>query len=326
MGPMRYALIAAGIALGLAMPPVPASAESKYPDRPIRIVVPFAAGGATDVLARLIAERITGPLGQSVVVENQPGAGGNVGANAVAKSAPDGYTILMGAVNTHSVSPALYGKLPYDPMKDFAPVAFVTSLPNVLVVNPQKTKSTTTREFIVEAKSRQMTFASSGHGTSVHLSGEIFKAAIGADLVHVPYRGAGPALNDLLAGQVDLMFDTLATSLPHIQAGTLRALGVTSLTRATAAPEIPTMSESGVPGFEAVAWFALFAPSKTPEAITERLNQEVRRAIDTPELRQRIIALGGEVKSMNRDELAAFVVQDNAKWAEVVRKTGVKVP
>jgi tripartite-type tricarboxylate transporter receptor subunit TctC len=303
------------------------SQPATYPSRPVRIIVPFTAGGTTDIFARLVAEKLSGALGQQFIIDNRGGAGGNIGTDAVAKAEPDGYTLVMGTVGTHAINASLYAKMPYDPLKDFAPVAYVAGVPNLMVVSPKKVKATTVQEFIAEAKATPNKFnmASSGNGTSIHLSGELFKQMTGVEMPHVPYRGSGPAVNDLIGGQVDVMFDNLPSSIEQVRAGNLRALAVTSAKRSPAVPDMPTLAESGLPDFEASSWFALFAPKGTPPEITSRLNQEVRKALETPELQKRFADLGGEIKPMSPDELMTYVKAEHEKWAKVVKASGAKV-
>ena len=302
-----------------------ALAQDAYPTRPVCLVVPFAPGGTTDIFARLIGEKLTQALGKPVVIENRGGAGGNIGADAVAKARSDGYTLLMGTVGTHAINASLYENMPYDPLTDFAPVAYAAGVPNIMVVSPKVVKATNVQEFIAEAKeSGKFNFASSGNGSSIHLTGELFKQVTGLNMTHVPYRGSGPAINDLIGGQVQVMFDNLPSSIQHVRAGTLRALAVTSASRSPALPDLPTLAESGLAGFEATSWFALFAPKGTPAEIITKLNAEVRKALDTPELKRRIEDLGGEIKSMSPDELMAYVRQEHAKWANVVKTSGAK--
>ncbi|MBF9194672.1 Bug family tripartite tricarboxylate transporter substrate binding protein [Microvirga terrestris] len=298
-----------------------------YPTRPVRLIVPFTPGGTTDIFARLVGEKLSQSLGQQFVIENRGGAGGNIGADAVAKAEPDGYMLVMGTVGTHAINPSLYAKMPYDALTDFAPVAYVAGVPNLMVVSPKKVKATTVQEFIAEAKATpgKFTMASSGNGTSIHLSGELFKQMTGVEMPHVPYRGSGPAVNDLIGGQVDVMFDNLPSSIEHVRAGNLRALAVTSSKRSPALPDQPTLAEAGLPQFEATSWFALFAPKGTPPEITNKLNQEVRKALETPELQKRFADLGGEIKPMSPDELMAYVGAEHEKWAKVVKASGAKV-
>ena len=316
--------LAVGIIAGLALAG-PVKAQD-YPSKPIRLVVPFAAGGATDVLARLVGERLTASLGQQVVVDNRPGAGGNIGSDLVARAEPDGYTILMGAVGTHAINPSLYPKMPYDPVKDFAPVTLVASVPNVLVVNPE-VPANSVQELIdlAKAKPGELNFASSGNGTSIHLSGELFKAMTGTDIVHVPYKGSGPAVTDLLGGQVQMMFDNMPSSLPHVKAGKLRALGVTSAKRSPALPEVPTIAEAGVPGYDATSWFGILAPAGTPEPVVTRLQGAIVQALGEPEMRQRMADLGAEPVGDTPAEFGQFIAAEIAKWAKVVNDAGVKL-
>ena len=323
---MRRILCGAAAILSVLAVAGGAAAQPAYPNRPVRVVVPFAAGGTTDIFARLIADKLGATLGQQFIVENRGGAGGNIGTDAVAKAQPDGYTLVMGTVGTHAINASLYAKMPYDPLTDFEPVAYAAGVPNLMVVSPRNVKATTVKDFIAEAKGdRKFNMASSGNGTSIHLSGELFKQIAGVELVHVPYRGSGPAVNDLVGGQVDVMFDNLPSSIEQVRAGNLRALAVTSAARSPAVPDMPTLAESGMPGFEASSWFALFAPKGTPAAITEKLNAEVRRALEQPELKARFADLGGELKPMSRDELMAYVRAEHAKWSEVVKRSGAKV-
>jgi tripartite-type tricarboxylate transporter receptor subunit TctC len=318
------AAIGAAVALGLSSA---AFAQSSYPNRPVRVIVPFAAGGTTDIFARLIADKLSQSLGQQFIIENRGGAGGNIGADAVAKAAPDGYTLVMGTVGTHAINASLYSKMPYDPLTDFEPVAFAAGVPNLMVVNPRNVKATNVKDFIAEARasSKKFNMASSGNGTSIHLSGELFKQTTGVEMPHVPYRGSGPAINDLVGGQVDVMFDNLPSSIEQAKAGNLRALAVTSAQRSPALPDVPTLAESGLPGFEASSWFALFAPKGTPAEITEKLNADVRKAIDGEELKRRFAELGGEIKLMSRQELKDYVRVEHAKWAQVVKASGAKL-
>lgn len=298
-----------------------------YPNRPVRVIVPFAAGGTTDIFARFVADKLSQSLGQQFIIENRGGAGGNIGADAVAKAPPDGYTLVMGTVGTHAINASLYARMPYDPLTDFAPVAFTAGVPNLMVVNPKTVKATNVKDFIVEAKAatKKFNMASSGNGTSIHLSGEMFKQATGVEMPHVPYRGSGPAINDLVGGQVEVMFDNLPSSIEQAKAGNLRALAVTSATRSPALPDVPTLAESGLPGFEASSWFALFAPKGTPAEITTKLNAEVVKALQTPELKARFAELGGEIKLMSPDELMAYVRAEHAKWAATVKAAGVRL-
>ena len=317
-------LIAGATLLGAALP---AMAQGAYPNRPVRLIVPFAAGGTTDIFARFVADRLSQSLGQQFIVENRGGAGGNIGTDAVAKSPPDGYTLVMGTVGTHAINASLYAKMPFDPLTDFEPVAFTAGVPNLMVVNPKNVKATTVKDFIAEAKAapKKFNMASSGNGTSIHLSGELFKQMTGVEMPHVPYRGSGPAINDLVGGQVDVMFDNLPSCIEQARAGNLRAIAVTSARRSPALPDVPTLAESGLPGFEASSWFALFAPKGTPKEITAKLNAEVVKALGTPELQKRFADLGGDIRLMSPDELMAYVRSEHAKWANVVKASGARL-
>lgn len=314
----------AAFAFGIASSAGAQPAAQNYPNKPIRIVVTFTSGGAPDILARLIGERLTATWGQPVIVENKPGAGGNIGADFVAKSPADGYTIVVGTVGTHAINGALYSKMPYDMTKDFAPVTLLASTPNMLVVH-NEVPAKTLQEFISFGKKEgKMTFASSGSGTSIHVSGELFKMQTGIDMTHVPYKGRASALPDLLGGRVTMMFDNMPSSLPLVREGKLRALAVTSLKRAAAAPDIPTIAESGLPGFEAVSWFALFAPAGTPQPVVDKLQAEVAKLLKSPEGAKRLTDIGLEPIGSTPDELAAYQRAEITKWAKVVRDSGAK--
>jgi tripartite-type tricarboxylate transporter receptor subunit TctC len=297
-----------------------------FPNKPIRIVVPFPAGGTTDVLARAAAQKLTDTLGQPALVDNRPGAGGNIGAELVAKSPPDGYTLLMGTVGTHAINPALYPKLPYDHVRDFAPVILVAGVPNVLVVNPSLPVNSV-QELVAYAKANpgKLNFASSGSGTSIHLSGELFKTAAGLSMTHVPYKGSSPALMDLIGGQVQLMFDNLPSALPQIKAGKLKALGVTSRERAPALPDVPTIAESGFPGFEASSWFGLLAPAGTPQPVIAKLNVEVAKWLASPEAKEKLLAQGANAAGGTPEDFAKHIAAETAKWQKVVKESGAKV-
>ena len=297
-----------------------------YPSKPVRFVVPFAPGGTTDVLARLVGEKLSASLGQQFVIDNKPGAGGNIGTAQVAKAEPDGYTILMGTVGTHAINASIYPSLPYDPVGDFAPVTLVATVPNVLVVNPELPAGSVA-ELIALAKEKpgELNFASSGNGTSIHLSGELFKSMTGVDIVHVPYKGSGPAMVDLLGGQVQMMFDNLPSSAPQIAAGKLRPLGVTSKERSPTLPDLPTIAEAGVPGYEALSWFGVLAPAGTPDAIVATLQAEIAGVLADPAMRQRFAELGAVPVGGTPAEFATLIGTETAKWAEVVKNAGIKL-
>ena len=298
-----------------------------YPDRPIRLIAPFPAGGLADVLARAVGDEMSKTLGQPVIVENRAGAGGNTGADAVAKAAPDGYTLLMGTVGTHAINSSLYAKMPYDHVKDFAPVILVAGVPNVLEVNPSVPVNSM-QELIAYAKANpgKLNFASSGSGTSIHLSAEMFKVMTGVQMAHVPYKGSAPALADLMGGQVQLMFDNLPSSLALIKAGKLKPLAVTSLTRSSALPDVPTVAESGLPGFEASSWFGLLAPAGTPKEIVTKLNGEVAKWLATPDAREKLAAQGAIASTaLTPEDFAKHIGTETTKWAKVVKDSGAKV-
>jgi tripartite-type tricarboxylate transporter receptor subunit TctC len=304
-----------------------ALAQAPYPSRPIRIVVPFPAGGTTDILARAVAVKLTETTGQPAVVDNRPGAGGNIGAELVAKSAPDGYTFLMGTVGTHAINPSLYAKMPYDHVKDFAPVILVAGVPNVLVINPSLPVNSV-QELIayIKANPGKVNFASSGSGTSIHLSGELFKTMTGTQITHVPYKGSAPALQDLVGGQVQIMFDNLPSSLALIKGGKLKALAVTSLERSSALPDVPTVAESGLPGFEASSWFGLLAPAGTPKEAIAKINGEVAKWLATPEAKEKLASQGAIAASgLTPDDFAKHIATETTKWNKVVKESGAKV-
>ena len=322
--------LAMALATMLLLPTL-AAAQATWPSKPIRLVVPFAAGGTTDILARALAPELQKALGQPVVVDNKPGAGGNSGAAEVAKSTPDGHTLLMGTVGTHAINAALYPKMPFDPVKDFAPVTLMAGVPNVLVLNPalaQKYGINSVADFIRVAKANPGKFnmASSGNGTSIHLAGELFKSMTGTYMVHFPYRGSGPALIDLIGGSMDLMFDNLPSALPQIKAGKLKALAVTSAQRSAALPDLPTIAEAGpVKGFDASSWFGLFAPAGTPADIVNRLQQETAKALQSPALKERLLSQGAIPGGEPPAEFAKFIAAETRKWAQVVKASGAKV-
>ena len=326
----RTLLAAAAAAAGLL--PALGHAQAGWPSKPLRIVVPFAAGGTTDILARALAPELQKALGQPVVVDNKPGAGGNTGAAEVARS-NDGHTILMGTVGTHGINQSLYPKLPYDPIKDFAPITLVAAVPNVLVFNPAKAQQlgiNSVQDLIRVAKANpgKLNMASSGNGTSIHLAGELFKSMTGSFMLHFPYHGSGPALLDLMGGNVDLMFDNLPSSMPHIKAGKLKAIAVTSAKRSEALPDLPTIEEAGGPslkGYEASSWFGLLAPSSMPAEQVALLQRETAKALALPAIKERLASQGAIPSGMPSKDFAALIASETRKWAQVVKSSGAKV-
>lgn len=324
-------LALAALALAAAGLAGPALAQSGWPTKPVRIVVPFAPGGTTDILARALAPELSKAFGQSFVVENRAGAGGNIGADVVAKSAPDGYTLLMGTVGTHGINKSLYSKMPYDPQKDFVPITLVAGVPNVMVVNAEKAAArniNTVNDFIKYARANpgKLNMASSGNGTSIHLAGELFKSMSGVFMTHFPYGGSGPALLGLIGGDMDVMFDNLPSSMPHIKAGKLKALAVTSSQRSAALPDVPTVEQAaGLKGFEASSWFGLLAPAGTPADIVNRVQQETAKALATPAMKERLLAQGAIPSGNTPAEFAKLIDAEIRKWAPVVKTSGAKV-
>lgn len=297
-----------------------------YPVKAVKMIVPFPAGGTTDILGRIVAQKLSERLGQPFIIDNRGGAGGNIGADVVAKSAPDGYTLLVGTVGTNAINASIYAKMPYDTVKDFVPIGLIAAVPNVLVVHPS-VPARTVKELIdlLKSKPGEINFASSGNGTSIHLSGELFKTMAGVRMNHIPYKGSAPALTDLIGGQVQLMFDNLPSSMPHIKAGKLRALAVTSLKRSAARPDLPTIAEAALPGFDASSWFALFAPAGTPKEIVGKLNSELNTILQLADVREKFAAQGAEPTEFTPEQFAAFTQAELTKWARVVKESGAKV-
>ena len=305
--------------------------QPAWPVKPVKIVVPFAPGGTTDILARAMAPELSKAFGQTFIVENKAGAGGNLGADIVAKSAADGYTILMGTVGTHGINVALYDKMSFDPEKDFAPITLIAGVPNVMVMNAEKAKQlniNSVADFIKVAKASpgKLNMASSGNGTSIHLAGELFKSMSSTYLVHFPYRGSGPALLDLVGGTMDVMFDNLPSALPHIKSGKLKALAVTSSQRSAVLPDVPTVEEAGnLKGFDASSWFGLLAPAGTPADIVNRLQQESAKAMNNPAVKEKLLAQGAIPGGNTPAEFSKMIAAEIKKWAQVVKVSGAKV-
>jgi tripartite-type tricarboxylate transporter receptor subunit TctC len=327
----RRAALAASAAIAFAA--TPSWAQSTWPNKPVRIVVPFAAGGTTDILARAIAPELSKAFGQQFIVDNRAGAGGNVGAEIVARAPNDGYTLLMGTVGTHGINRALYPKLPFDPIKDFVPVTLVAAVPNVMEMNADKAKALSIRnvqDFIKYAKANpgKLNMASSGSGTSIHLAGELFKSMTGTFMTHIPYKGSGPALLDLVGGSADVMFDNLPSSMAQIKGGKLTPLAVTSAQRSPALPDLPTVEEAGGPalkGYEASSWFGLLAPAGTSPDIVNRIQQEVAKSLATPAIKEKMLAQGAIPSGNTPADFTKLIASEHVKWAKVVKDSGAKV-
>ena len=316
----RFLLVAVGAVfttLAMAQP---------YPAKPIKIVAPSTPGDAPDVIARLIADKLSPALGQQVVVENRPGAGGVVGSDYVAKAAPDGYTLIMGNAGSHGINAAVYAKLPYDIQRDFEPVSQVAVAPNVMVINPS-VPANSVAEFIAYAKANpgKLSYASGGNGSSAHMSMELFKSMSGIDIQHVPYKGSSPALTDVVSGQVVAFIGNMPPTVPLIKAGKLKALAVTTKSRSALMPELPTITEAGLPGFETVAWFGVLAPAGTPPEVVNRLSAEIAKIAKSPEMREKLVAMGAEPVGSTPDEFKAVIDRDIAKWKPLAQKVGIKV-
>ena len=311
---------AAALACGCAM--AAASAQG-YPTRPITIIVPFSAGGTTDILARIVGQGLTTELGQSVIVDNKPGAGGNIGASLAAKAQPDGYTLFMGTVGTHAINQALYKKMPFDPVKDFAPLTRVATVPNLLVAHPSQPFKTV-KEVIAYAKAHpgDVTYGSPGSGSSPHVSGALFQSLTGAQITHVPYKGSAPAMSDLLGGQIAVMFDNMPSAIQHVRSGKLRPIAVTTAKRSPELPDVPTIAEAGVPGYEATSWFGMFAPAATPKPVLDKLHAALVKVLGQPEVKKKIAEQGGDPVAETPAQFAAFIKAESAKWGKVVKESG----
>jgi tripartite-type tricarboxylate transporter receptor subunit TctC len=319
----RTLTLAAASALGLlALTPLAAQAQA-FPTKAITIIVPFSAGGTTDILARVLGQFISKDLGQPVIIDNRAGAGGNIGTQLVARAAPDGYTILMGTVGTHAINQSLYPKLAFDPIKDFAPLTRVALVPNLLVANPAQPFKTV-KELMAYTKANpgKVTFGSSGSGTSIHLSGELFKQMAGVDIQHVAYKGSAPAVNDLLGNHIAIMFDNMPSAISHVKAGKLRPLAVTTAQRSPALPDVPTVAEAGVPGYEATSWFGLLAPAKTPAPVVAKLNAAILKALADPDVKNKLLEQGAEPAGETPAQFAAFIASETVKWGKIVKQSG----
>ena len=303
-----------------------AAAQGVYPSKPINIVVPFSAGGTTDILARIVGQYLGEELGQPVIIDNRPGAGGNIGGMAAARAAADGYTLFMGTVGTHAINAALYSKMPFDPIKDFAPLSRVATVPNLLVANPAQPFKTV-KELIAYAKANpgKVNFGSSGSGSSVHLSGELFKSMAKVDMVHVPYKGSAPAMTDLLGNQISVMFDNMPSAIQHVRSGKLRPIAVTTAKRSPELPDVPTIAEAGVPGYEATSWFGMWAPVKTPADVQQKIHAALVKVLKNPAVIKKIEDQGGDVVIDTQAQFDAYIKAEAAKWGKVVKESGAQV-
>ena len=319
-----HGMAAAAVAL-MAAPGIAQAPASNWPNKPIRYIVNFAPGGTTDILARTIGEKLGAALGQPIVVENKPGQGGSIGAAELARAAPDGYTIGAGTISSHAINATLYDKLSYDPITSFAPITLYATQPNVLLVHPS-VPAKNVREFIalLKASPNKYSFGSAGNGTSQHISGELFKAMAGVNMQHIPYRGSGQMMPELLGGTLLVAFDNIATAVQHVNAGKLRALAVTSATRSVVSPDVPTMAESGLPGYDISSWQAVFAPAGTPAPIVERLYTEIARILKTPDIQKRLSDLGLNVSEMTPAQLTALIKADVPRLGKIVKDTGAR--
>ncbi len=323
--PRRLLVLVAALGWGLCLPATVA-AQASFPGKPLSIIVPFTPGGTTDILARIVGQGLSTEFGQPVVIENRAGAGGNIGGQVASKAAPDGYTLFMGTVGTQAINASLYKKMPFDPIKDFAPITRVANVPNLLVANPtQPFKSVAELIAYARANPGKVNFASSGNGTSIHLSGELFKTMAKVQMVHVPYKGSAPALTDLLGNQVGIMFDNLPSVIAHVRSGKLRPLAITTAKRSPELPDVPTLAESGLPGYEATSWFGLLAPAGTPAAVIAKLNAAIVKVLAQPDVRKRISDQGAEVYSETPEQFAAFILTEGVKWGKVVRDSGASL-
>jgi len=303
-----------------------AAAQGAFPSKPINIIVPFSAGGTTDILARIVGQYLGEELGQPVIIDNRPGAGGNIGGMAASRSPADGYTLFMGTVGTHAINQSLYSKMPFDPIKDFAPLSRVATVPNLLVANPAQPFKNV-KELIAYAKANpgKVNFGSSGSGSSVHLSGELFKSMTKVDMVHVPYKGSAPAMTDLLGNQISVMFDNMPSAIQHVRSGKLRPIAVTTAKRSRELPDVPTIAEAGVPGYEATSWFGLWAPVKTPSDVQQKLHAALVKVLKNPAVIKKIEDQGGDVVIDTQAQFDAYIKSEAAKWGKVVKESGAQV-
>ncbi|WP_280187472.1 Bug family tripartite tricarboxylate transporter substrate binding protein [Delftia sp. PS-11] len=320
------ALAAASLAALGALTGTAALAQEQFPSKPITIIVPFAAGGTTDILARIVSQALQQELGQTVIVDNKPGAGGNIGAVAAARAPADGYTLFMGTVGTHAINAALYSKPGYDPIKDFSPLTRVANVPNLLVAHPSQPFKTV-KEMIAYARANpgKLNYGSSGSGSSIHLSGELFRSMTGLDMVHVPYKGSAPAITDLLGNQIAIMFDNMPSAIQHVRSGKLRPIAVTTAKRSPELPDVPTVAESGVPGYEATSWFGLWTQAKTPAPVQQRLYTAIAKVLKDPAVVKKINDQGGDVTIDTQAEFLSYIKSESAKWSKVVKDSGAQV-
>ncbi len=320
---MKFRCLSVTVAISLLIGSSVSVYAAIYPNKSIRFIVPFSAGGGGDIVVRIVAAKLSERLGQNVAVDNRAGAGGSLGTEIASQAPPDGYTILMANVAPMAINVSLHKKLNYDPVKDFAPIALLVTFPNLLVVHPSlPVKSTKQLVDLAKARPGALTYASAGNGSTTHLSAELFQGMAGIKLIHVPYKGGGPALINLISGEVTMYFGSMPAALPHIRARRLMPLGVTSLKRSDAAPEIPSIAESGFPGFEAVTWIGVVAPKGVPQEIVDRLNKEIAQVLDMPDVRARLKSLGADPLTSTPSEFSAYIVSEIAKWAKVVKQSG----
>lgn len=321
---LRYLTTCTSLAVAALMPALQAQAQpAAWPTKPVKIVVTFPPGGAPDTLARILADKWGQTLGQPFTVDNKPGAGGNIGAEFVAKAVGDGSTLIIGTVGTHTINPALYPNLPYNPVKDFTPISFLASTPNLLVVN-NAVPAKNVKELMDLAKKQPLNFGSSGSGTSIHLSGELFNTMAGVKMQHIPYKGRAQAIPDLLGGRIQMIFDNMPSALPLVKSGELRAIGVTSTARSAAAPNIPTIAEQGLAGFDSTSWFALLAPAGLPKDVQMRINAETARVLTLPDVKEKLSTLGLDASPGTPEALSSLMQAELLKWAKVVKESGAK--